>query len=386
MYPDLSSGLWGAGKMLDFAEFRARRFFGSLDGLRALAIVSVLWHHAARHQPLPWAEEGSMGVDLFFAVSGFLITTLLLRECDRTGSISLSAFYARRSLRIFPLYYTVLLGYVIVVAVLETNPADKARFFGNLPYFATYTSNWFVTLESGRVIFYFAWSLATEEQFYMLWPSIEKWLGRTVRWLPSAIALALVGLWLTVINDIIWVGDELLRRMIVMIAPPICLGVVLAHLLHERRTFEVLAPVLGHRAASVVLLAGTVAAILGGLNFASYMLMVLLVGACVMREDHALAGLLSVRPAVSLGQVSYGIYLFHMLVLQAVEWMLRQLEFSFGAVPQPIVSFALALPLTWAAAVASYRWYESIFLRMKERFRAAPPPVPASYGTPGLAP
>lgn len=93
--------------------------------------------------------------------------TLLLRERERNSKIDLKAFYIRRSLRIFPLYYGVLFLYMVLVSVLERDSTAGQAFFNNLIYFATYTSNLFVPLD-GRVIFYFAWSLAAEEQFYLM--------------------------------------------------------------------------------------------------------------------------------------------------------------------------------------------------------------------------
>jgi peptidoglycan/LPS O-acetylase OafA/YrhL len=107
---------------------------------------------------------GAQGVSLFFASSGFLITTLLLREKARNSRIDLKAFYVRRSLRIFPLYYGVLLVHIALVTLLERDSVTGQAFYDNLIYFATCTSNLFVPLD-GRVIFYFAWSVAAEEPF-----------------------------------------------------------------------------------------------------------------------------------------------------------------------------------------------------------------------------
>ena len=100
------------------SESESRRFvetrhFPALDGLRGLSILAVIWHHAVD----PAGIWGYFGVSLFFAISGFLITTLLLRERAATGRISLRNFYMRRTLRIFPLYYAVVALYVVVVLV-----------------------------------------------------------------------------------------------------------------------------------------------------------------------------------------------------------------------------------------------------------------------------
>ena len=159
----------------DHALFLSQKRFGSLDGLRAICIVTIIWQHTAPAWVNPTlAHIGSQGVTLFFAISGFLITTLLLRERARNADIDIKSFYVRRALRIFPLYYGVLALYVAVVTVMERHTAAGRAFFDNLIYFATCTSNLFVPLD-GRVIFYFAWSVAAEEQFYLLWPSVLYW-------------------------------------------------------------------------------------------------------------------------------------------------------------------------------------------------------------------
>ena len=109
-----------AASQCSYETYRATGFFSSLDGLRCLSILAVIWVHTGiRLEGLRLTYQGHLGVDLFFAISGFLITTLLLREREERGRISLRAFYIRRSLRIFPLYYTVVLLYVIVVWALE---------------------------------------------------------------------------------------------------------------------------------------------------------------------------------------------------------------------------------------------------------------------------
>ena len=109
-------------------QFMATNFFGSLNGIRAMAILAVLWHHVERSVPsstLLVLNHGHLGVDMFFIMSGFLIVTLLLRERDRSGAISLGKFYSRRSLRIFPLYYAIL-GLLTVAFLVksEANGAD----------------------------------------------------------------------------------------------------------------------------------------------------------------------------------------------------------------------------------------------------------------------
>jgi peptidoglycan/LPS O-acetylase OafA/YrhL len=357
----------GRTPSIAYGDFQGRKNFGSLDGLRALSIVGVLWHHVAAGRDLWLAEQGASGVSLFFAISGFLITTLLLREQRRTGQISLRAFYARRSLRIFPLYYAVLFVYVLATAFGEGDREARAAFFHNLPFYLTYTSNWFVKLDREHVIFYFAWSLATEEQFYVVWPSVEKWVGTRLAYAPVAIAIALIALWASVHTDVLMLDHASLARTIVLsIPPPICLGVVLAHLLHDERTFRVVAPLLARKWLSTVLLAAVIVLLLpAGLaaRSAAFVAMALLVGACVVNEEHGLAPVLRSAPFASVGKVSYGTYLMHMLVVNIVVRVLLGL-----GIESLVVVFPLAALAIFGVAWLSFHFFESRFLALKARF------------------
>jgi peptidoglycan/LPS O-acetylase OafA/YrhL len=124
-----------------YQQFRETKYFASLDGLRAISILAVIWYHVPELRPI-WLT-GFLGVHLFFVISGFLITTILLREKEQFGRISLRNFYVRRTLRIFPAYYlTLVLFLVMCCAVPELRANGLATYVHNLPSFATYTSNW----------------------------------------------------------------------------------------------------------------------------------------------------------------------------------------------------------------------------------------------------
>jgi len=337
---------------MQFQEFQGRRHFGSLDGLRCLSILAVIWHHTGG-RAFPDSvllQHGPYGVSLFFVISGFLITTLLLREKRRTGDIGMKNFVVRRTLRIFPLYYTVLLAYTVLVLALEHSSPEGRGFLSNLKYYATYTSNWFVPLTDGRVIFYFAWSLATEEQFYVVWPWVEKFFR-------AALATPLMAL--IIAASIYW--DVLAFAAVGM-------GVLLAHLLDSPRGYALAWPFLRWRGAAPLLmlaLLGVVASPSAG-DVAPLAVMTLLVGAAVIREDHWLRPLLGHRIAVKIGQVSYGMYLMHMLAYNVVKKALSTL--GMEGIEHWALAFGLTATAAFGAAFLSYRYYESIFLRMKHRY------------------
>ena len=109
----------------DFDRFAAMRRFSALDGLRALSVIAVVWQHTSGSPGPSFLQKGYLGVDFFFAISGFLITSLLLRERDGVGEISLRKFYARRALRIFPLYYLTLLAYIALIAATRRHSPGR---------------------------------------------------------------------------------------------------------------------------------------------------------------------------------------------------------------------------------------------------------------------
>jgi peptidoglycan/LPS O-acetylase OafA/YrhL len=341
------------------SEYLAARYFPSLDGLRAISILIVVAFHT---RMLWW---GFYGVQLFFAISGLLITTLLLREQAATGVVSLRNFYVRRVLRIFPLYYAVLAVYVVLVLVFEHGSVPGRQFMGNLKFFATYTSNWFVDTYSGnRIIFYFAWSLATEEQFYMFWPGVVRFARR--RWLvPVGVMTAMLligqaGRW-AVANGALS-EDTVPGRMLMHIAGPICLGSMAAYALHSRSGFQRAYAVLGRAwsapAAAVLALACMV--IPGTPNIVYSTAFTLLVIACVVRPDHLLRPVLEQRFLVYIGSISYGMYLLHMIAINTIH------RFT----PSNALTLTLALPLTVLMAGLSYRYFERPFLSLKARFTA----------------
>jgi peptidoglycan/LPS O-acetylase OafA/YrhL len=375
------------------ADFLNTRFFAGLDGLRCLSIVAVVAYHvAASHGGL--IGRGYLGVALFFSISGFLITTLLLRERDKVGHISLRGFFARRALRIFPLYYAVLGLYAAAVFLAEKDAVVRSDFFANLPAFLTYTSNWFVPQHPDkRVIFYFAWSLATEEQFYLVWPLVMALSRRT--WIPvafmgSLLALALGTPWFVSLG--LLDPSHLGTRVLSSLSVSICVGCLAAFVAHSRQGFSFLQPVLG-QVWSVplffVLLGGVVAWHEAPLWLTSLVMTGLVVATCV-RSRQPLAPLMSHAWVRYVGTVSYGIYLLHMLLLNVVR----------RALPgqgKPVL-FVLTLALSILVAGLSYRYFESWFLKLKDRFdwrghakpapeaRPAPAPVPAPAETPAPLP
>jgi len=346
----------------DHDDYLRRARFPSIDGLRCLAVIPVVWHHATPWPPPGLLGRGPLGVDLFFAISGFLITTLLLRERRTYGAVAVGRFYARRALRIFPAYYVVLgLTTIRAIALMPGGPA-RDHFLRNLPYWASYTANWFVDFDVGHpVIFAFAWSLATEEQFYAVWP----WLARAPRWVMPAVALALLGAHESMLVG--WVGatwPALARRMVASIASPICMGALVAWVLDTPRGFARLRPLLGSRiSAPAALFVLVTLVVLGSAPVVVAVSMTLLVAACAIRRDHGLVALLEARPLRFVGAISYELYLVHVGAITAVKHLAPA-----HAIDAPFV-FACGLLLALPLAQLLHRAVETPLLPLRARLR-----------------
>jgi peptidoglycan/LPS O-acetylase OafA/YrhL len=157
----------------------------SLDGARAVAVALVFTSHLLVHADLPliWrVDYGNLGVRVFFIISGFLITSLLLAERERTGTISIPDFYVRRVFRIFPAYFVFLL---VMAALLPTGwlILHKVDFLPSAAFFSDY--------QPGHDALGHTWSLSVEEQFYLLWPGAIVLLGLR-RAFYACVALLLV--------------------------------------------------------------------------------------------------------------------------------------------------------------------------------------------------
>jgi peptidoglycan/LPS O-acetylase OafA/YrhL len=347
----------------NFDRFRATHRFEALDGLRALSVIAVAWHHTSGATGPALLTKGYLGVDFFFAISGFLITTLLVREHATTQRISLGKFYARRTLRIFPLYYATLLLYAVLVSATRRHDPDGRQFFEHLPAFMTYTSNWFVDLgHANSVTFYFAWSLATEEQFYLLWPPLlvaALALGRGKIWVPLAVLTVLV----TISQGTGLVADAtvLPGRIPASLSLPILLASALALVVSVPRGFAAVGSTLGRvwSAPAAALLLVAAMAMDAPQQVTQCLMVAVVLSACLV-DWTPLHPVLRWRPLAFVGVISYGVYLLHMLCANAVRRLLH--------VDNGTLLFAATLAAVIAVAYLSFRFFETPLLRLKRHF------------------
>jgi len=335
-----------------------------LDGLRAVSILLVLLDHGSLTHGFPIRQDdlrlsvlGYVGVSMFFAISGFLITLLLIREWDRTGEISLRGFYWRRALRILPAYVT----FLLVIFVLTRTTAvtmTRADWIG----VSTYTVNFMrvPTWDIGHL-----WSLSVEEQFYLVWPA----LLLVVR--PARAHVVVIGYLLAALGLrlAMWAFFRSHLHLIEDLTPlrldAIAAGCLLA-LLSVRSGFRDRLAVVRHYPALFASIGAAVVAastILGRyigayqvtLSYSIEALAMCLVIWAMAQGAHTAAGrLLESRPAVFVGLLSYSLYLWQQLFLNPHR-------------DQWTATWPINVALAVGTALVSYYLVESPFLRIKDR-------------------
>ncbi|WP_207101588.1 acyltransferase family protein [Paracoccus shandongensis] len=361
-----------AGSRPAFRAYGDRRYFASLNGLRFLCIGAVLWHHSPANTLVTsprLLERGFVGVDFFFVLSGFLITTLLLREERGTGRISLPGFYRRRALRILP-------AYVLLVTAMSAYWIGVKGYHdlaGMVPYYYAFLANF---LKGDIPLLTITWSLSVEEQYYLLWPALLVVLPLAFR-LRAGLLAVLIGLCLLAMLGLAdWLDLPRLETAHAVFVLPgmsymaILCGSLMALLLDDPAGFRWLWRLCGWRGAPLALFGAlllylqlTPDSLLGWPALGMDVLMALCLASLVVREDHVLRPVLTLAPLARVGEISYGIYLYHLIGLHVANEGLAR---SGLAAPQAAWAVTLLYPLAAIAiAEASFRCLERPFLALK---------------------
>ena len=364
------------------AKTTSRFYRPELDVLRCLAFFMVFSSHVL---PFPhdavgfhWIyaiQEGvSGGVPLFFILTSFLITELLLREQETTGTVHVGAFYMRRILRIWPLYFLALL-----LAILLPHFVHEFDYVGKyIAPFLLLTGNWVIILHGWfhNPMLTPLWSTPVQEQFYLLWPLI------VVRWGKRGI------LWsLAFVLPLAWGMDYLLPAFVRGARSPdiwcnsvsqfqfFALGSGLALLMHRRplRLSFGMRALLFAAAVGAFFISGTPCHFIN--DFMPSTPMLTLAGYLAIDVGCVLICLAFLgatmpkwsRPLVYLGKISFGLYIFHYTILAIVAAVVKH-KLHLGGVPQIAVTYLLTWVIAVGVAALSYRYYEMPFLKLKSRF------------------
>lgn len=371
------------------------RYYPALDGLRTIAVGIVLCAHGG----VSWFRSGGVGVDIFFVLSGFLITTILSGEHARRGDISFRNFYTRRFLRLAPaLVLTCVLVGIAKPALGEPFPGT------DILLALTYTANWAQAL-FGYYLSWLnhCWSLAIEEQFYLLWPWVILLLERKVRTPAAKAGWLLAGAACIAVYRALHVGvwtDERLNFGLDTRMDSLMTGAALSYVVQsslpmflrlsppqddggEERTSDkprdrssgqrgtaskLLGRLLAPLAPLALLTLFTIPQIVTWyspwMGWIGYVIVAglsaIVLADLVIGKHSLLAPVLATRPMVFVGKISYGVYLYHLPVYFAVEKLIPGSPL--------VVRLGWKVSVSLALATASYYLIEKRFLALKSRF------------------
>jgi peptidoglycan/LPS O-acetylase OafA/YrhL len=363
--------------MSEAAAAKKSLYRPELDVVRFLAFLFVFTHHSLPRQEfvsstmspaamkvlVSVANAAGFGLCLFFVLSAYLICDLLLRERNKTGTIRLGAFYKRRILRIWPLYF---LGILIGFLMMHRKGEPTAVFLA----FLLMVGNWYCAyVQWGGGPFNQLWSVSIEEQFYLFWPWLSKRLTRGAMYLVCGLMIVTANGWLVYfgqanapVNTVVWANSFVQFEMFAA-------GILLALILHQQM------PRIGAAWRVLLLLACPVSWFVAVYVFGvkkeigSATSLNLVIGYALAAAGSValILSLLGVRResvprwASYLGRISYGLYVFHVLAGLLASIFLQRAHLPGGWRPP------LQLAMTIAIAAVSYRFYETPFLKLKAR-------------------
>lgn len=360
--------------------------FDGIDGLRAFAVTVVI----AAHSLVPFLPGGLVGVDVFFGISGFLITYLLLQERQRFGSVSLKGFWLRRALRILPALLTVVVvidllsvAYTVVgVGVLHLKAQEEVtQVLPATPAVLLYYSNWMLVATHTTWLGWFGpmWSLSVEEQFYLLWPLVLVLVLRSRGRFGTLAGICLTVCMLANVWRIVtFNGSDLFQTFNTLFrVDMLLLGVLLAIALQAghaaligRITRWTVWPAIAWLLLVLILMPqwgapGAEGAVrlyydvglpLVGLSTFS------IIGFLVTHRSSRLTAALQLRPLAYVGRISYGMYLWHYAIVHAL----------FHTRMPAVGVFLVGMALTIGVATLSWRLIERpLYLRFHGALRPA---------------
>jgi peptidoglycan/LPS O-acetylase OafA/YrhL len=357
-----------------------RDHYPALDGLRGIAIILVVFFHNFGFTN--YFFFGWLGVDLFFVLSGFLITDILIRGIGTKNF--LRSFYIKRVLRIFPIYFLLLIIFLIVIPNLPSYDGSLKYYTDNQIWLWTYLQNWlyiFKPIEKSNVLLHL-WSLAVEEQYYIIWPFVIL-LFRNLKILLALSVLLLLSIF--ILRIVVWnqhmEGFQYFSWYSFTRIDGLCLGSILALLKFISPKF------ITNNTPYIVLTVAAASFIFYFINknneysfpylplvgYSTFgILFMIIVYEAATHNRNLITILLSFAPLRFIGKISYGFYIFHWPVY---KWLYPELTeyfktFSFASKITPnILAASVATVAGFLISVLSFYSFEIRFLKLKKYFR-----------------
>jgi peptidoglycan/LPS O-acetylase OafA/YrhL len=356
-----------------------RAYYPALDGLRGIAILLVLFYHNFSYVPM--FEFGWLGVDLFFVLSGFLITDILLQTKGTKNY--LKNFYVRRILRIFPIYYLCLFLFIIVMPRLTKVDFDMTYYSDNQSWLWIYLQNWLYIAKQtpqGASHLQHFWSLAVEEQFYMVWPLVVLLCRKmkTMLYIITGVLVFVLAtrvvLWMNHIESVSYFNLYTFSRI-----DGLCIGCILSLTRYINVDF------IRNNLKKIVLclVVGNVLFLLvkKGFNLSipylgtfGYFSLASLFGILVyitITEENKIIKTLNNRYLKFFGKISYSLYVFHwpiyLIVFPYVEAAVQNIS-KTNLFSSQLIGSSVCSIVAVGISILSYKYFESFFLRLKKHF------------------
>lgn len=372
-----------------------KTYFANIDGLRFFAFLVVLVSHlsiftgygAEYYSPIRklFLTHGDLGVTFFFTLSGFLITYLLLQEREQVSTVSLKHFYIRRALRIWPVYMVVIIAGFFVFPYLIDTPLVVSLLapLSRLPAYLLFVGNIdLVYMGYASVIIGVLWSLAVEEQFYLIWPVVFKKIKTsTIPWVLGSVIVASF-----IYRFIHWENYEIIRYMTFSVFSDIAIGCLLAYLVFFKKGFVVFFERIPKWAILVnyilvlfyPVLRGVLSFLISGWFYHTMyalesVIFCILFAGIIMEQCFAKNSFFKFgnsKTLVYLGKISYGLYAYHMIALVLVLWFGRVffgLALNYNSIAILLNISVATFVLSLFFAHISYTYMEKPILKLKEK-------------------
>ncbi|MBS1734975.1 MAG: acyltransferase [Bacteroidetes bacterium] len=365
---------------------KERIFFPNLDGLRFFSFFSVFLFHiwllffdrfkvpGTTHKVVTFLfQNGEIGVNFFFVLSGFLITYLLIEEKRLTGRIHVINFYIRRILRIWPLFYLCILFGLVLYPLIKNLIGGELYDVAHPWTYFVFLNNFDFMRNGAPAIISVLWSVAIEEQFYLCWPLILSLVP--LRKYPYVFFIIILG---SIIFRAFHIEDpRVLHFHTLAVIGDMALGGLLAYyIIFSKRFHNFIADMPRLSIGLLYLLALIIflfrhQLFIGPLVVVERLIIAIVFGLIILEQNFSAQSLFkmsSLKKVSNLGIYTYGLYCLHVIALTFMEQLFRKVGFNMENPIILLVAGLLALVVCIILALISYHYFEKRFLKLKDRF------------------